>query len=494
MKPRSPSPFRESNTKIVATLGPASDSLPKIKELVKAGATIFRLNFSHGVSQDHYRRFQMVRSIEKECGHPLAVFMDLQGPKLRVGKFKEGSIELSSNALFSFDMDPTPGDSTRVSLPHPEIFKILKEGADLLLDDGRVRLVVEKCSAEFAQARVVAGGALSDHKGLNLPGLILPISVLTPKDRQDLETGISWGVDGVALSFVQQAEDIRELRDLIQAHVTKQSVPFPQVLSKIEKPLALKHLSKIVELSDIIMIARGDLGVEVPPEEVPTLQKRIIKECRQIGKPVVVATQMLDSMIRSPSPTRAEASDVATAIYEGADAVMLSAETALGAYPVEAVSMASRIIRHVEKDSLFRQYMDQTRPEPESTTADAVTASARQVAHIIPISAIVTFTDSGSTTLRASRERPESPILGLTSKQSTARALVFAWGVRPVVMEDFQESSQRGFFEMVSIACNMAYEQGLAEQGDQILITAGIPFGEKGTTNLLQVARISKGT
>lgn len=483
--------FSKGNTKIMATLGPASDSLERIRELVKAGARIFRLNFSHGLAEEHRARFDRVRAVEKEYGHPLPVFMDLQGPKLRIGKFQEPSVTLTAQALFTLDLDPQPGDVSRVCLPHPEILSALKQGTELLLDDGRVRLVVEKCGVEAVQTRVLTPGVLSNHKGLNVPGLILPISALTAKDRQDLQVGLSWGIDGVALSFVQKAEDLEELRDFIGVHLPK-NLPFPQVLAKIEKPMALEHLSKIIELSDVVMVARGDLGVEIPPEEVPTLQKRIVKECRQAGKPVVVATQLLDSMVRSPSPTRAEASDVATAIYEGVDGILFSAETASGAYPIEAVTIAQRIIHHVEKDPLFVQYMDQTRPEPGATTGDALTAAARLVAHLTPVAAIVTFTHSGKTTLRAARERPEAPILGLTPQESTARALAFAWGVYPAVIKNFDQLPQRGFPEMMTVACHAAKEWGLAQQGDHILITAGIPFGEQGTTNLLQLADVSK--
>ncbi|MGQ9365896.1 pyruvate kinase [Azospirillum sp. A39] len=473
---RKGSPFRRFRlTKIVATLGPSSSSPEVIRALFDAGVDVFRLNFSHGSHEDHGQRLAAIRALEAETGRPIAVMADLQGPKLRVGRFAEGPITLEAGQRFRLDLSPEPGDRSRVSLPHPEIFAALEAGADLLLDDGRVRLRVESCDKDHAETVVVSGNRLSDRKGVNVPGVVLPLSPLTEKDRVDLAFALEQGVDWVALSFVQRPEDVAEGRRLVAGRAA--------LLCKLEKPSAIEHLDAIVEMSDGIMVARGDLGVEMPAEDVPTIQKRIIRESRAAGKPVIVATQMLESMVSAPAPTRAEASDVATAVYDGADAVMLSAETASGAYPVEAVSMMDRIARRVEHDPLYRTIVGAQRPEPEHTAADAITAAASQVAHTIQAAAIVTYTTSGSTTLRAARERPEVPILCLTSSRETARRLALAFGVHSVHTSDVQN-----FSEMVMKAVKTAYDDGLAEEGQRLVITAGVPFGTPGNTNILRIA------
>jgi pyruvate kinase len=469
--------FRKA--KIVATLGPSSSSLEKIEELFKAGADVFRLNFSHGSHEDHQERVQMIRDVEKKLKRPIAIMMDLQGPKLRVGTFAEGKIYLKPNEKFSFDLNSEPGNSQRVCLPHPEIFAALKPETDLLLDDGKIRLKVLSCSKESAETLVINGGELSNRKGVNVPSVMLPISALTEKDKKDLNFGLSLGVDWVALSFVQKPEDIQEAKVIIQDKA--------KVIAKLEKPMAIQHLEGIVKLADAIMVARGDLGVEMMPEEVPSIQKKIIRACRVAGKPVVVATQMLDSMIHSPSPTRAEASDVAVAIYDGVDAVMLSAESASGQYPVEAVEMMNRIISKTEQDPVYREMMDNSHLAPLNTVADAITASARQVAHIINAGVIVTFSETGSTTLRAARERPESSILALTPNLDTARFLALVWGAHAALTEDVHSFSQ-----MVETACRIAVVEKFAAHNDQIIVTAGVPFGASGGTNILRVARIEE--
>src|SRR5919108_5611941 len=412
---------RHRKAKIVATLGPASATPEAIRALFDAGADVFRLNFSHGAHADHRERFEYIRQIEFDSGRPIGVMMDLQGPKLRVGKLTSGSAELKAGKRFRLDMTTAPGDSERVTLPHPEIFKALTPGIDLLLDDGKLRLRVESCGDDFAETTIVTGGRLSDRKGVNVPGAVLPISALTEKDRQDLQYGLDLGADWVALSFVQRPEDVAEARRLIAGRAA--------VLVKLEKPAAIERLEELIELADAVMVARGDLGVEMPPEDVPALQKRIIAAGREAGKPVVVATQMLDSMVHAPAPTRAEASDVATAVYDGTDAVMLSAETASGEYPLEAVSMMNRIIRRVEQDPYYSRVINAQNPEPEATAADAISAAAAQVAHTLSAAAIVTYTTSGSTTLRAARERPDVPVLCLTPKMATARRMALVWGV-----------------------------------------------------------------
>jgi pyruvate kinase len=468
---------RLRKAKIVATLGPSSTSREQIETLFKAGADVFRLNLSHGTHDDHRARYNIIRQIEHDTGRPIGILVDLQGPKLRVGTFAKGGETLANGARFRFDLDPTPGDENRAPLPHPEILSALRPDTNLLLDDGKLRLKVLDCAADFATCEVLVGGRLSDRKGVNVPDVVLPLSPLTKKDLADLTFGLDLGADWIALSFVQRPEDIAEARKLIQGRA--------RIIAKLEKPAAIEHLQEIVDLSDAIMVARGDLGVEMPPEDVPSLQKRIIAACRLSGKPVVVATQMLDSMVLNPSPTRAEASDVATAVYDGADAVMLSAETASGQYPVEAVTMMNRIIERVERDPTYRRILNAHTPEPEATGNDAISAAAAQVAHTLSVAAIVTYTTSGSTGLRMARERPEVPILCLTSVLQTARQLALVWGIHCVISADLKR-----FSEMADKACRMAQREGFAQKGERLVITAGVPLGTPGSTNILRVAWI----
>ncbi|NDE90434.1 MAG: pyruvate kinase [Alphaproteobacteria bacterium] len=470
---------RPSQTKIIATLGPASSSYEQIKALFDAGADVFRLNFSHGTHEDHRARYALIRALEKEFSHPIAILADLQGPKLRVGTFKNTKIILKAGQTFRLDMSPQAGDETRVHLPHPEIFAAINEGAELLLDDGKVRLRVTCKGADFADTLVMAGTALSDRKGVNVPTVILPLSALTEKDHKDLTVALEMGVDWIALSFVQRPEDVEEAKAIIKGRAG--------LIAKIEKPSAVKHLKKIVEVSDAIMVARGDLGVEMPLEDVPSIQKRIISKARSAGKPVIVATQMLESMISAPTPTRAETSDVATAVYDGADAVMLSAETASGAYPLEAVTMMDRIISRVEDDAFYRAQIATYHPSLQHNASDAITAAARQVAETVEAVAIVTYTTSGSTTLRAARERPQVPIICLTSKVETARRLVLSYGVYPIPGFD-----AKTFNEMVLHACQLSLEHGLAKPGDKLVITAGVPFGTPGSTNILRIVDVTE--
>jgi pyruvate kinase len=470
---------RTRNAKIVATVGPATSSPEMLARLFAAGADVFRFNFSHGSYDDHRARFEAVRALEREIGRPIGIMMDLQGPKLRVGTFASGPVEISSGQRFRLDLDPRPGDATRAHLPHREIFAALADGTDLLIDDGRLRLRVLAHGPDFAETEVVTGGRLSERKGVNVPNVVLPLSPITDKDRRDLAFGLELGVDMVALSFVQRPEDVAEAKKLIQGRAG--------VCIKLEKPSAIEHLAELIDMCDAVMVARGDLGVELPPEDVPSIQKRIVRACRESGTPVIVATQMLDSMMTSPAPTRAEASDVATAVYDGADAVMLSGETASGKYPVEAVAMMDRIIQRVEHDSLYRTILDAVHPEPEATAADAISAAARQVGHTISAACIATFTMSGSTALRAARERPDVPILGLTAKPSTARKLALLWGVHWVLTHDIAS-----FTEMVQTATEAARTEGFAETGQRLVVTAGVPFGTPGATNVLRIARVGE--
>ncbi len=470
---------RYRNAKIVATLGPASDSPEIIRRLFEAGTDVFRLNFSHGSHADHAARIAAIRALEAETGRPIGILTDLQGPKLRIGDLDGGCTDLKPGCMYRLDLSEAPGDDTRAPLPHPEVFAALKVGVDLLLDDGKLRLRVKECGADYAVAEIITGGTLSDHKGVNVPNVVLPVSPLGQKDREDLNFALDQGVDWIGLSFVQRPEDVAEARKLVAGRAA--------VLSKLEKPAAIQRLDEIITLSDAVMVARGDLGVELPPEDVPSLQKQIVRACRLAGKPVVVATQMLESMINAPAPTRAEASDVATAVYDGADAVMLSAETAAGDYPVESVAMMDRIVTRVERDPLYRTIMDAAHPDPEATASDAITAAACQVAHTVSAAAIVTFTSSGSTGLRAARERPDVPILCLTENVGTARKLAIAWGIQCVVAEDVQD-----FSDMVDKACRIASESGFAERGQRLVITAGVPFGTPGATNILRIAWIDR--
>ena len=469
---------RRRRTKILATVGPASTTPEMLARLFQIGADVFRLNFSHGTQADHAERIRIIREIEDRFEHPIGILADVQGPKLRVGQFQAGRVHLQTGQKFRLDLDPTPGNATRVALPHPEIIGAAGIGTTLLLDDGKLRLRVARKRADHLEAEVLVGGALSDRKGVNVPDIVLPIPALTEKDREDLAFALAHGVDYIGLSFVQRPEDVAEAKRLIEDRAW--------VMTKLEKPQALQHLEEIVQLSDAVMVARGDLGVELPPEEVPLAQKRIVRMARQSGKPVVVATQMLESMINAPAPTRAEASDVATAVFDGADAVMLSAETAAGQFPAEAVNMMDRIVARVEQDPDWQALMAASRPKPEHSPAGAIAAAARQVAETIGARAIAAFTASGATALRIARERPACPVLGLTPELRTARKLAVVWGVHAVVTPDVNSLT-----DTTVRASEIAELEGFAALGEEIVVTAGIPFGRSGTTNALQLAHLA---
>lgn len=464
----------DKKVKILATLGPAIRDAAHIRQLVEAGVNLFRLNFSHGEHADHAQRYQWVREVERELNQPIGILMDLQGPKLRVGRIKGGKVHLVNGQSLRLDLDATPGDASRVNLPHPEIIEALQPGMSLLLDDGRLRLKVTGKQADAVDTCVIAGGELSDRKGVNVPEAVLQLSPLTEKDRRDLAFGLELGVDWVALSFVQRPEDIVEARELIGGKAF--------LMAKIEKPSAVQHLEEIARLCDAIMVARGDLGVEVPAENVPRIQKDIVRTCRQLGRPVVVATQMLESMRFSPAPTRAEVTDVANAVAEGADAVMLSAETASGDYPLETVQMMSKIIRQVENGPDYQSQLDVGRPQAEATASDAISCAIRRISSILPVAALVNYSESGSSSLRASRERPKAPILSLTPSLTTARRLTVAWGIYSVVNERLRRVE-----EVTSTALEIAQAQGMAKRGETVVITAGEPFGQPGSTNSLRI-------
>jgi pyruvate kinase len=466
---------RRRRTKIVATLGPSSSTPEVVERLFRAGADVFRLNFSHGTHEDHAARIAMIRAVEAKVGRPIGILADVQGPKLRVGRFGGGRVHLQTGQGFRLDLNPTPGDARRVQLPHPEILEAAQIGTTVLLDDGKLRLRVAHKRPDHLETEVVVGGALSDRKGVNVPDVVLPIPALTEKDRADLDFALGQGIQYVGLSFVQRPEDVAEAKAIADGRAW--------IMVKMEKPQAVENLDAIIALTDCVMVARGDLGVELPPEEVPLVQKRIVRAARAAGRPVVVATQMLESMITAPAPTRAEVSDVGTAVFDGADAVMLSAETAAGQYPYEAVNMMDRIVARVESDPGWRSLTDANRPEPEQTSAGAIAAAARQVAHTIGAEVIATFSSTGTTTLRVARERPDCPILGLAPSEQTARRMAVIWGVHPVVVSEIHSMS-----EMVTRAVRAAQHEGFAAPGDEVVVTAGVPFGTPGTTNSLRVA------
>lgn len=466
---------RARKTKILATLGPASSTAEAIKALFEAGADVFRINMSHTSHEKLRELHGRVRALELEEKRPIGILVDLQGPKIRLGLLPDGRATLKAGARVGLVRAEKSDDREAIPIPHAEVFAALKQGENILIDDGKVRLKIESAGPDSADAVVVAGGEIKDRKGVNLPDTVLPIPALTAKDRSDLDAALHLGVDWVALSFVQRPDDVAELKKLVRGRAA--------VLAKIEKPRALEVLCEIIDLTDAIMVARGDLGVELPVETVPGWQKEITRAARVAGKPVVVATQMLESMIETAVPTRAEVSDVATAIFDGADAVMLSAETAAGKHPVDAVAMMDRIAVAVEGGPLFQSFMDAQRCPPEETTPDALMAAVHQVTHTIHARAIVTWTGSGSTGLRAARERPEAPIIALTPSVETARRLCIAWGLHCVLTDDAHDLD-----DVVDRAARIASEEGFANPGERIVVTAGVPLGTPGATNLLRVA------
>ena len=466
---------RDRNVKIVATLGPSSSTYETIKDLHLAGTDVFRLNMSHGEHVEIETRHRIIRQVEHEFNSPIGILADLQGPKLRVGVFGNGPIELEDGVSFRLDLDGAAGNGERVQLPHPEIFAALRADAHLLINDGKIKLRVESCGPDFAQCIVISGGTISDRKGVNVPDVVLPLAALSEKDKKDLEFVCNLGVDWLALSFVQRPEDLMEARELTNGRAA--------ILSKIEKPSAIEHFEEILKVSDGIMVARGDLGVELPVQNVPPIQKRLVLHCREVAKPVIVATQMLESMIESPMPTRAEVSDVANAIYEGADAIMLSAESAAGSFPVEAVSTMNNVAVEVENDPTYTNMIEVTRTANRSTIAEGIVAAAREIAETTQIKSICCFTESGTTALLIARERPRVPILAMTSVIRTARQLALTWGTNCVMT-----GPKNRFKEAVVSAVRAALAEGYASSDDQLVIMAGVPFNVTGTTNILRVA------
>lgn len=477
---------RGRRVKILATIGPASRSPAMLDALLRAGADAFRINMSHGDHADHAAAIAAIRKLEKTYVRPIAILVDLQGPKLRVGEFTGGQAVIRHGGHFTLDRDPSPGDDSRVCLPHPELFGILQPGQRLVINDGKIRLVVKEADDRRIRCSAEVGGVISDRKGVNVPDAEVPIPALTEKDRRDLAFAIEHDADWIALSFVQRADDLAEARKLIAAHVGTSGEAGPSVCAKIEKPQAVARLDAIIELADAIMVARGDLGVELEAHEVPPLQKKIIAASRNAGKPVIVATQMLESMIESPMPTRAEVSDVANAVYDGADCVMLSAESAAGEWPEESVAMMHRIARQVERDEGYTDRVRMLDTPPDATTSDALAHSCMTIADTVPISAITVFTASGSTARRVARERPSTPMLVLTPSERTARRVALLWGAHAVVTRDI------GSFEgMIAKGKRMALRHGFGEAGSKQIVLAGVPFGTPGATNLLHVVTLA---
>ena len=475
-------PLRTRKVKILATVGPASSSPKMLAKLFAAGVDAFRVNMSHGDHATHAATIAAIRALEKSVSRPLTILCDLQGPKLRVGTFEGGRAVIRHGSHFTLDRDPAPGDATRVCLPHPELFGVLTKGQRLLIDDGKLRLKVIRADADAILCSAVVGGVISDRKGVNVPDAVVPIPALTAKDRLDLSFAVNQGADWIALSFVQRPEDVAEARRLIGGAGTSR----PALIAKIEKPAAIAELAGILELSDGLMVARGDLGVELNPEEVPPLQKRIVELARASGKPVIVATQMLESMIEAPAPTRAEVSDVANAVYDGADAVMLSAETAAGAWPVEAVTIMDRIAAQVEADPGYHARVHFLETRPDATTADALSQACASIAEALPIAGIIVFTLSGSTARRVARERPSVPMLVLTPSLRTARRMGLLWGAHAVQTRDIGS-----FEEMIAKGKRMALRNGFGGAGAKLVALAGVPFGTPGSTNLLHMVTLT---
>ncbi len=468
---------RQRRVKIIATLGPASPDEAAIERLFEAGADVFRINMSHSTPDQMREMVHMIRAVERTQGRPIAALVDLQGPKLRIGTFEQDMVRLEKGGTFVLDSDPAPGNGERVHVPHPEVLASLERGHRLLLDDGRIRLAIVDTSPGRVMTEVEVGGKLTARKGLNLPDTVIAMPALTPKDYKDLEAALDADIDWVALSFIQRPEDIAAAKKITRGRAG--------VMAKIEKPQAVGWLTDIIEAADALMVARGDLGVEMPLERVPGVQKQITRAARRAGKPVVVATQMLESMIASPMPTRAEVSDVATAIFEGVDAVMLSAESASGQFPVEAVGTMNRIAEAVERDPTYRSVIHAQRTDPERTGADAIAAAARQIAETLDLSAVVSWTSSGSTAYRVARERPDMSIVVISPKEEIARRLALVWGVHCIVGEDAQDQD-----DMVDRACRTAFAEGFARAGDRIIIVAGLPLGMPGATNMVQIAYV----
>jgi pyruvate kinase len=470
---------RQRRTKVVATLGPASGTRETIGKLFEAGADVFRINMSHTNHERLRELVTSIRAVEADHHRPIGILVDLQGPKLRLGAFADGAAIIDKGQSFILDADPAPGDGKRVQLPHAEIFAAIKAGDALLIDDGKLRLVATEVTPQRIVTLVEVGGKISNRKGVSLPDTVIPLAALTAKDIADLEAALAIGVDWIALSFIQRPEDIAEAKKLTRGRAA--------VMAKIEKPQAVARLGDILELADALMVARGDLGVEMPLEKVPGVQKEMTRACRRAGKPVVVATQMLESMIASPVPTRAEVSDVATAIFDGADAVMLSAESASGQYPLEAVATMNRIAEQVEADSAYVPSVHLLRTEPEATGADAIAAAARQVAETLDLPTIVCWTSSGSTGMRVSRERPNCPIIAISPIDGTGRKLSVVWGIHCVIDEDAHDQN-----DMVERACHIAFKERFAKSGQRVIIVAGVPLGTPGATNFMRVAYVGE--
>lgn len=469
--------LRKRRTKILATVGPASASPHMLKKLFKAGVDTFRLSFSHGKKSDHAEVIKRIRALELETGIPIGILQDLQGPKIRLGDLNNGEIEINPGDVLSFSPVKSCGNDDLIPLPHPEIFLALKEGDRIFIDDGRISMRAIKINSSILQAEVIEGKLLKSRKGVNLPDCVLDLPVLTEKDHSDLKFGLENDVDWVALSFVQRASDMMEISKIVAGRAG--------IVAKIEKPTALDDIVGIVEHSDAIMIARGDLGVEILPESVPAYQKEIIALCRSEAKPVIVATQMLESMTDVPAPTRAEASDVATAVYDGADAVMLSAESATGKFPVEAVTVMDRIIHSTEHHEYYERQINVSKREPKSS-ADVIADTGASLACLLQSRCIVAYSRSGVTARRVSARRPALQLFVLTKEAKVSRQMALIWGARSVL-----EKNVGDYETMVSTARDNSMRLMDVKSGN-IVVLAGVPFGKSGNTNNIRVAKLGE--
>lgn len=470
-------------TKIVCTIGPSSESLDNTKKLIMAGMNVARLNFSHGDFEEHGNRIKTIRQASEELGKSIAILLDTKGPEIRTGKLKEEPIELEQDEFITLTTEEILGDKDRLSITYKELPGDVEVGSTILIDDGLIGLTVVDIQGTEIKCRIVNGGTIKSKKGVNVPGVNISLPGITEKDANDIKFGIEQGVDFIAASFVRKASDVLEIRELLEKH----NATHIQIISKIENQQGVDNLDEILEVSDGLMVARGDLGVEIPAEDVPLAQKRMIEKCNRVGKPVITATQMLDSMQRNPRPTRAEASDVANAIFDGTDAIMLSGETAAGKYPVESVLTMSRIAEKAESALEYREIFIKQSNAQQTTVTEAISQAVANSALELNAKAIITSTETGYTARMVSKYRPKAPIIAVTTVDQTCRRLALNWGVTPVKGQVATSTD-----EMFDNAMKGGLDSGLVKEGDLVVITAGIPLGRSGSTNLVKIGQVRK--
>lgn len=469
-------------TKIVCTIGPASENLDILKKMISAGMNVARMNFSHGDHQDHGRRIALVRQAAKELGANIAIMLDTKGPEIRLGTFQEEPIFLRAGERFTLTTDEIEGDEHRVSVTYKDLPLDVEKGAKILIADGLIELEVLEVSNTEVHCQVINGGELKSRKGVNLPDVRVNLPALTDKDIADIIFGIEQQVDFIAASFIRKASDVLAIRDILEIHEADINI-----ISKIESREAVDNIDGILRVSDGIMVARGDLGVEIPAEDVPMIQKTLIDKCNKVGKPVITATQMLESMTHNPRPTRAEASDVANAILDGTDAIMLSGESAAGNYPVEAVQTMNRIARRVEAAFPYENYIKKHNDAETKTVTDGISHAVCSISSELGASAILTATASGHTARMISKYRPKAPIVAVTPYPKVERKMALVWGVHPLINRDIHSTD-----EMIAETVEVALQAGYIKAGDLVVITAGVPVGVHGTTNLLKVHTVGR--